>query len=132
MCGGDARARLCRMSSLRVLVVDHDPRVLRALTGLLSATDGLSVSATATTAPDALAADAEHAPDVAVVDLMLPGLDDGLGLVRRLFRRGRVVLATSLSGAAREAGLAAGASGFVEKAGDPEAVVAAVTRAVGA
>ena len=63
------------MSDARVLVVDDEPQILRALqTNLRGA--GYEV-ATAATARDALAAAAMRPPDAVILDLVLP---DGSGI----------------------------------------------------
>src|SRR5262249_23671705 len=65
----------------RVLVVDDDPEIRAALRALLESR-GHRVS-DAADAPTALAVVSEETPDVAVIDIALPGLD-GYELARRL------------------------------------------------
>lgn len=60
------------MQGTRVLVVDDDPGVLSALRRSL-ATEGYEV-ATADTGIAALALARERAPDLAILDAMLPGM----------------------------------------------------------
>ena len=110
----------------RVLIVDDDARVLRALADLVSATDGLAVSGLAASGRAALAADARHEPDGVLVDVLLPTLDDGLALIGTLSRRQRTVIALSVSGVGRDVALAAGATVFVEMDSDPESLLAAI------
>ena len=112
-----------------MLVVDDDPRVLRALTELIDATDGLRVSGSATNGSDALNVDASAPADMAVVDTLLPTMADGLALIRRLVARGCLVIATSVSGAARAPALAAGAARFVEKDSDARPLLTALSSA---
>jgi DNA-binding NarL/FixJ family response regulator len=109
----------------RVLIVDDDARVLRALGELVSAIDGLTVSGLAANAQEAMAAENEGAHDVVVVDVLLPTLDEGLALIRSLSRR-RPVLALSLDGFGRDAALAAGAAVFVEKDSSHDSLMAAL------
>ena len=61
------------MSKVRVLVVDDEPQILRALRINLSVR-GYEVS-TASTGAGALKAAAENPPDVVVLDLGLPDMD---------------------------------------------------------
>ena len=68
--------------SIRVLVVDDTDHVRRMLTTML-AVDGFEVVASASDGPGAVAAAAEHAPDVVVVDYRMPRMD-GLETARRL------------------------------------------------
>lgn len=65
----------------RVLVVEDDPTINQALTDRLVA-EGFEVSR-AHDGPGAVAAFAEHDPQVVVLDLMLPGFD-GLEVCRRI------------------------------------------------
>jgi DNA-binding NarL/FixJ family response regulator len=112
--------------SIRVLVVDDDSRVRTAIGRTIALEpDLIEVSHAGATAG---AVEAEHAgPLVALVDLGLAETDKGLSLVRELTRRiGCVVVAMSISGVLREAALEAGASFFVEKDGDIDAVLDAV------
>jgi DNA-binding response OmpR family regulator len=66
--------------STRVLVVDDDPLVLRAISKVL-ARDGFDV-ATASDAAPALQYAAQHRPDIVVVDFNMPTC--GLAVVREL------------------------------------------------
>ena len=107
-------------------MVDDDGRVLRALRELIDTSAGMRVIATARSGPDALAADRRGAPDVALVDVMLPSPEEGLGVVRALTARGRRVIAMSVSAAVRARALAAGATAFVEKGPDAQPLVTAL------
>jgi two-component system response regulator NreC len=111
---------------IRVLVVDDDARVRRALRGLIEASGGMQVVATAGDVSEALEADQCTSPEVALVDVLLPGLADGIDVVRALTLRGRRVIATSVSAAVRNDALAAGAMSFVEKAPDAQRLLAAL------
>ena len=64
-----------------VLVVEDDPTINQALTDRLAA-EGYQVERAAD-GPAALTAYAQHAPDLVVLDLMLPGMD-GLEVCRRI------------------------------------------------
>jgi len=69
------------MERCRVLVVDDDPNVLRVMKrGLVYAGYGVDEADSGETA---LAAARERAPDLVILDVMLPGLD-GLEVCRRL------------------------------------------------
>jgi two-component system, NarL family, response regulator DevR len=71
-----------------VLVVDDDARVRRALHDLIDASAGMQVVATAGDISEALQADECTGPAVALVDMLLPDLADGVGVVRALTLRG--------------------------------------------
>lgn len=109
-----------RSEVIRVLVVDDDARVRRALHDLIHATGGMRVVATAGDVSEALAVDERTSPAVALVDVLLPDRADGIELVRTLTRRGRPVVATSVSASVRNEALAAGALRFVEKSPDDQ------------
>jgi DNA-binding LytR/AlgR family response regulator len=71
---------------LRALVVDDEPAARDELAFLLGEAGGVEVVATARNAPEALAAAERTQPDVAFVDLRMPG-PDGVALAEALLRR---------------------------------------------
>jgi two-component system KDP operon response regulator KdpE len=103
------------VSGQRVLVVDDEPQILRALGTMLRGA-GYEV-ATAATAADALAAAAAHPPEAVILDLVLP---DGRGTdVARELRTWTDVPVILLSAVGDEqekvAALDAGADDYVTK-----------------
>jgi two-component system KDP operon response regulator KdpE len=103
------------VSGTRVLVVDDEPQILRALRSTLSAA-GYEVD-TATTVESALTAAAVHPPEAVILDLMLP---DGSGVdVCRELRQWTQVPVVVLSALGEErdkvAALDAGADDYVTK-----------------
>ncbi len=118
----DTSSRPCK--GRRVLIVEDDPRVRSALSELLTASEGLCVVGIAATAGDAL--DAGDWLDVALVDVRLSDLEDGLLVIRKLAAEGHPVVALSASAAARAASIAAGARAFFEKDSHPDALLAAL------
>jgi DNA-binding NarL/FixJ family response regulator len=103
---------------IRVLLVDDEPMFVEAVRALLEADGRVRVVAAADNGVEALElASAEH-PDVALVDLALPGMD-GYEITRRLLAEEpslRVVAVSGLAPAEAEpAAAAAGASGFLFK-----------------
>jgi DNA-binding NarL/FixJ family response regulator len=107
--------RRAATGKLTVLVVDDDARVRRALRTLIESSPGLTVAGLAATAAQALELDLQLAPDIVVLDLLLPAAANGLAALRELIRRGRPVVAISISGGLRTAALGAGADAFLEK-----------------
>ena len=110
-----------------VLVVDDDAALLSGLARGL-AYEGFSVG-TATNGANALAAARDFAPDLVVLDIMMPGLD-GLEVCRRL-KEGDpatlVLLLTARDAATDEVrGLTAGADDYVVKPFDFEVLLARV------
>jgi DNA-binding NarL/FixJ family response regulator len=115
-----------RSDLIRVLVVDDDARVRRALRDLIDASGGMQVVATAGGVSEALEADDLTSPAVALVDVLLPERADGIDVVRELTLRGRPVVATSVSASVRNAALAAGALRFLEKSSDHQRLLSAL------
>ncbi|MFG2292355.1 response regulator transcription factor [Streptomyces sp. NPDC048603] len=107
----------------RVLVVDDDPTVAEVVTGYLHRA-GHTVDRAAD-GPAALEAAARNAPDLVVLDLMLPGID-GLEVCRRL-RAERLVPVIMLTARGDEddriAGLELGADDYVTKPFSPRELV---------
>lgn len=110
----------------RILVVDDDARVRRALCALLGSAPGLSVAGEASSGPTTLQADEDLAPDIVLLDILLPSPDEGLAVLNRLAAKGRTVVAFSVREALRTSVLAAGAAAFVGKYAGPDALLAAL------
>jgi DNA-binding NarL/FixJ family response regulator len=111
---------------IRVLVIDSDARVRRALEQLIDAEEGMEVIAAAASAQDARVVLGRAPADVVLLDLLMPSVGAGLGLVGDLADAGYAVVATSLAGSARAAAMEAGATRFIEKGPDPAALLAAI------
>ncbi len=111
-----------------LIVVDH-PVVRQGLRVLLDVHDGIEVTGEAADGAEALAMAAERAPDVILLDLKLPGLD-GIAVLRELRARGttsRVLVLTSGNDPTQVSlALRSGASGFLYKDVDPDALVRAI------
>ena len=108
-----------------VLVVDDNATIVEVLAEYLSA-EGFA-TLTATDGVTALALAKKHRPDLALVDIMLPGLD-GLELTRRFQALDvPVILVTARSDEVdRLVGLEVGADDYVTKPFSPREVVARV------
>jgi DNA-binding NarL/FixJ family response regulator len=91
--------------------------------------DGIEVAGEAGDGADALELAAEHAPDVILLDLKLPGLD-GIAVLGELKARGskaRVLVLTSVTEpASASLAVRSGAAGVVYKDVDPDALVRAI------
>ncbi|SIO84480.1 response regulator transcription factor [Nocardiopsis sp. JB363] len=116
---------------IRVLVADDQALVRGALAAMLDLESDLEVVARAASGQEALDEGLRTRPDVALLDVQMPGLD-GLGaaeLLRERLPECRVVMCTTFGrpGYLTRA-LAAGASGFVVKDAPPEHLVDAVRR----
>jgi DNA-binding response OmpR family regulator len=109
-----------------ILVVDDNPKIVEVLDAYLRA-EGFDV-VTAADGPAALAAVQMKRPDLALLDIMLPGMD-GLELTRR-FQRDHdlpVILVTArIEEIDRLIGLEVGADDYIGKPFSPREVVARV------
>lgn len=106
-----------------ILVVDDNESIVSALSEYLEASGFDVVSAL--DGPSALLAAEAHHPDLALVDIMLPGID-GLELTKRFEARGLpVILVTARSDEVdRLVGLELGADDYITKPFSPREVVA--------
>ena len=117
------------MSVIKVLVVDDSEAVRTGLSVWLSMQPDLEVLGEAASGPDAVEMAVEMCPDVVVMDVKMPGLD-GVAATARICASCRTTRVLLLSFAddpeTIEAGLAAGASGYILKYAGPDAVTAGV------
>lgn len=117
---------------IRVLLADDEHLIRGALAALLSLEDDLLVVAEAASGPEALAMARAHRPDVAVLDLQMPGTD-GVGVTAALRSelpecRSMIVTSHGKPGHLKRA-LEAGARGFVPKTASAQRL-AEIIRAV--
>ena len=108
----------------RVLVVDDEPRILRALRAVLRAAGFDTIPAA--TAGEALDAAALRAPDAAIVDLLLPD-GDGIEVARRLreWTQAPIIVLSAVGEERRKIeALDAGADDYVTKPFSPGELVA--------
>jgi NarL family two-component system response regulator LiaR len=117
---------------LTVLLVDDHALVRQGVRAFLETEPDIVVVAEATSGEEAVRLAAEHAPDVALMDLVMPGLD-GVEATRRLTRaspRTRVIMLTSYHEDEHIVPvLRAGALSYLLKDVGPEDLVAAVRNA---
>jgi DNA-binding NarL/FixJ family response regulator len=116
---------------LRVVIADDHPFYRQGLARLLTQS-GVSVIGQASNGPDAIELVERLAPDVAVIDLNMPGMS-GVEVTRRLNERmpASRVLVVSVSAQEDDVteAILAGASGYVLKDGPVEEVVAGIKAA---
>ncbi len=114
---------------ISVLIVDDHPVVRRGLRVLLEVQDGIAVAGEAGDGATAIALAAEHAPDVILLDLKLPGTD-GIAVLGELRARGStarvLVLTSATEPASARAAVRSGAAGVLYKDVDPDALVRAI------
>ncbi|PKQ37211.1 MAG: DNA-binding response regulator [Actinobacteria bacterium HGW-Actinobacteria-1] len=109
-----------------VLVVDDNAKIVEVLSAYLKS-EGFDVR-TAADGPSAVASVAEQRPDIALLDIMLPGID-GIELTRRFQREYDlpIILVTAKTEEIdRLIGLEIGADDYVSKPFSPREVVARV------
>jgi DNA-binding NarL/FixJ family response regulator len=121
------------MDLIRLLVVDDDPLVRSGLGLILGGAGAIEVVAQAANGREAIAAVAEHHPDVVLMDIRMPVMDgiEATAAVMTQPDPPRVIVLTTFD--ADEyvlRALAAGASGFLLKDTAPEDIVAAVHKVV--
>ena len=108
---------LKKARKVRVLIVDGDARVRRALRRLIECAPDLTVVGEARSTPSATRLDLELLPDVVVLDLLPPQVPQGMQVLRQLRGRGRPVVAISRLGELGPPAMVAGAHAFLEKHG---------------
>ncbi|MEV4296762.1 response regulator transcription factor [Microbispora rosea] len=110
------------MHTIRVVLADDEPVIRVGVRAILAADPGIDVVAEAADGHELVDAVLAHRPDVAVVDIRMPGLD-GLAAaaeVRRTAPGTAVLIMTSFGEDAYVArALGDGAAGFLLKTGDP-------------
>jgi two-component system, NarL family, response regulator LiaR len=115
---------------IKIALTDDHKVVSHALRAFFESFPDIRVVGIAASGEDLFARIGEWLPDVAVVDLLMPGGIDGVETTRRVvqaFPSVRVVALTASTDEARmTAVLRAGASGYVRKDADPELLLKAV------
>jgi DNA-binding NarL/FixJ family response regulator len=114
---------------IRVLIVDDHSIVRQGLRTFLELQDGIEVVGEGSDGAEAAARAAELAPDVILLDLVMPGVD-GVGAMELLRENGstaRVLVVTSFTDRRMVVpAIRAGARGYVYKDVDPQALATAV------
>ncbi|MFK0253699.1 response regulator [Streptomyces sp. NPDC090445] len=119
---------------IRVLIADDEPMIRAGVRAVLAVDPGLDVIAEAGNGRDAVELARRHLPDVAVLDIRMPGTDglQAAAEIRRLApQTGVVMLTTFGEDDYILQALGGGVAGFLIKSGEPEELIAGV-RAVAA
>ncbi|UGS33727.1 response regulator [Capillimicrobium parvum] len=115
-----------------MLLADDHAVVREGLRAFLELQDGMEVAGEAADGAAAVDAVAQLAPDVVLMDLVMPGLD-GVGAMRELRRRGsaaRVIVLTSFADDERLLpAIRAGAAGYLLKNVEPSELARAIRAA---
>jgi DNA-binding NarL/FixJ family response regulator len=114
---------------IRVVLADDHELIRRGLAALLEKVPDILVCGLAETGEDAVVQAREHAPDVVVLDLSMPGAG-GIAAASEILAGGGTVRALMLSGrddaALVRAALRAGATGYLLKDDDAAQVIDAI------
>lgn len=119
------------LGAARVLVADDEPVIRDVLVSLIEELPELQVVAVAATAPEAVAAAAEHLPDVALLDVRMPGGGGPAAArgIREVSPATRVIAFTAeIGGSALVEMLRAGVCGYVSKSASVDEVMAFISR----
>ncbi|MFF3755195.1 response regulator [Streptomyces sp. NPDC002018] len=114
---------------MRVLLVDDHQVVRRGLRTFLEIQDDIEVVGEASDGGEGVARAGELHPDVVLMDIKMPGMDgiEALRKLRELDNPARVLIVTSFTEQRTVVpALRAGASGYVYKDVDPEALAGAI------
>lgn len=87
---------------MRLIVVDDDRLVVDSLKIILGAQPQIEVVGTGANGNDAVALYAEHAPDIALLDIQMPGRD-GLSAAREILGARRSKISTLMGRTSRPA-----------------------------
>ena len=116
---------------IKVLLADDDPRLLGALERLLSREADIQIVGALLNADAAEAVSLAQRPDVALLDLTMPGADP-LTVIRRMTDAGLSVRVVVFSGHADEisvrAALEAGAWGYIDNLAELTELVSCIRR----
>src|SRR5690242_19200250 len=114
---------------IRVLVVDDHAVVREGLRGFLALQDGIEVVGEAADGDEAVAAAERLAPDVILMDLVMPRVDgvEAMRRIRERLPRARVIVLTSFADDEKLLpSLRAGAAGYLLKNVQPQELVRAI------
>ena len=129
---GDALAPQTQQTRLRVVVADDHPLFRQGIVRALRLSERFKVVAQTGDGTSALALIRSHVPDIAVLDVRMPGMD-GIDVIAALARHGPPVPVVLLSAfdddALIAAGLEAGAAAFLAKSADRDAICRQVAEA---
>jgi DNA-binding NarL/FixJ family response regulator len=113
---------------IEVVIVEDHPAFRLGVRARLDLEDDIRVTGEAATAEQALGLIADAPPDVALIDLNLPGMD-GVALTRELAARAanvRVLVLTMLDDEHVFSAVRAGAMGYLLKDAEPSRIVTAI------
>jgi len=113
---------------IRVIIADDDPIILQGLSMILSANENIEVLGEGKDGADAVRLCREHRPDVALLDIRMPGTD-GIDAAETILKHGLaapLLLTTFDEPALINRALKAGAHGYILKNSPPERILSAI------
>jgi two-component system NarL family response regulator len=114
--------------TIKVLIADDHAIIRAGLVAILSE-DGVEIVGQASTADDAIAQHAKHAPDIILLDLQMPGRDcvETISAIRTATPDARIIALSDVDGdAIIAAALSAGAASYLLKSVDAELLLRAI------
>lgn len=119
---------------ITVLLADDETLIRDALASLLALEEDIEVVAVAASGPEALAAARRHRPDVALLDLQMPGLD-GIAVAEQLRadlpQTASVIVTSHGRPGYLKTALAAGVRGFLPKTVSAQTLTAVIATVAG-
>ncbi len=119
---------------IRVVLADDEPLTRAGIRAILATDPDIDVVAEASDGREALEVVRAHRPDVALLDIVMPGLD-GLSAAEEIHRiapeTGVLMLTTFSEDEHIARALGAGAGGFLVKSGDPHELLGGVRAVAG-
>ncbi|MFF1710955.1 response regulator [Streptomyces sp. NPDC058268] len=119
---------------IRVLLADDEAMIRAGVRAILAAGEDIEVVAEAGDGREAISLAQAHRPDVALLDIRMPGLDGlaaGEEIVRTMPGTAVAMLTTFSEDAYVARALGGGATGFLLKSGDPYELIAGVRAVAG-
>ncbi len=117
------------MQKIRILVVDDHPVVRKGIVAMLETEEDLSVVGEASNGQEALQKYRELAPEVVLMDLVMPVMDgvEAIHQLRSMDPEARVLVLTSFTSDDKVfAAIKAGAAGYLLKDSDPDDLIRAI------
>jgi DNA-binding NarL/FixJ family response regulator len=113
---------------IRIIIADDDPIILQGLSMILGAAEGIEVAGEGHDGAEAVRLCREHKPDVALLDIRMPGTD-GIEAAETILKHelaAPLLLTTFDEPALISRALKAGACGYILKNSPPERIISAI------
>jgi NarL family two-component system response regulator LiaR len=117
------------MPTIRILIADDHPVVRKGMRAMLETEPDLEVVGEAKNGAEAVEQYAQTAPDVVLMDLVMPGVDgiEAIQQIRAANPRARIMVLTSFTSDEKVfAAIRAGAAGYMLKDSDPDDLLRAI------